>query len=301
MTGTSRRPVVVGMDGSAGALRAARYGAWEATRRNLPVRLVFAQPPAPLWGPRILLADDYRWERQWSRDMLIEAERRVTVTHPDVTIQTAVVAGSAASALVDESRHASLVILGTTAAGGVVGHLSGSVAAQVAAHAHAPVIVIRPTDDGDVDPAVATDRPVIIGLDGSPESERALAFAVEEAVARRAELHALYVWNVLEVHDIGPIVPDNFDADEEEKKALRLLTEATEGWASNYPDLTIDRHVVHGFDAVDALSRARYDAGMIVVGSRGHGGFLGLRLGSTVDGLIRRAGAPLAVVRGEPD
>lgn len=299
MTGASHDPVLVGMDGSAEALRAAAYGAWESKRRNVPLRLVFAHAPAPLWGPSILLAEDYRWERQWARDMLAEAEQRVIATNPDVTLQTAVVSGSAAGALVDESRQASLVVLGTRAAGGVIGHLSGSVAAQVAAHADTPVIVIRPAADVDVDPTLVTDRPVIVGLDGSIESEQAMAFAVEQALARGADLHAVYVWNVLEVHDIGPIVADEFDADEEEKKASRLLTEATEGWAADYPDLTIARRVIHGLDAVDALSRDGEGAGLIVVGSRGHGGFLGLRLGSTVDGLIRRAGPPLAVIRGQ--
>jgi nucleotide-binding universal stress UspA family protein len=302
MAGASHEPVVVGMDGSSEALRAAAYGAWEAKRRNAPLRLVFAHQPAPLWGPSILLAEDYRWERHWARDMLAEAEQRVIATNPDVTLQPAVVSGSAAGALVDESRRASLVVLGTRAAAGVIGHLSGSVAAQAAAHAHTPVIVIRPTVDVDVDvdvdPTVVTDRPVIVGLDGSVESEHAMAFAVEEAVARGADLHAVYVWNVLEVHDLGPIVASEIDADEEEKKAYRLLTEATEGWAADYPDLTIARRVIHGLDAVDALSSHGQDAGLIVVGSRGHGGFLGLRLGSTVDGLIRRAGPPLAVVRG---
>lgn len=297
MTGSSHGPVVVGMDGSAEALRAAAYGAWEAKRRNVPLRLVFAHAPAPMWGPSILLADDYRWERQWPRDMLVEAEQRVIAAHPDVTLQTAVVSGSAAGALVDESRSASLVIVGTRAVTGVIGRLSGSVAAQVAAHAHTPVVVTRPTDDLDVDATVITDRPVIVGLDGSVESEQAMAFAVEQAVARGASLRAVYIWNVLEVHDIGPIIPDDFDADAAEAKATRLLTEATEGWASSYPDLTISRRVVHGLDVVDALTRDGQGAGLIVVGSRGHGGFLGLRLGSTVDGLIRHAGPPLAVVR----
>jgi len=299
MTGASHDPVVVGMDGSAEAFSAAAYGAWEAKRRTAPLRLVFAHQPAPLWGPSMLLAEDYRWERQWARDMMAEAEQRVRATNPDVTLQTAVVSGSAAGALVDESRRASLVVLGTRAAGGVIGHLSGSVAAQVAAHAHTPVIVIRPTLDVDVDPTVVTDRPVIVGLDGSVESEQAMVFAVKQAVARGADLHAVYVWNVLEVHDIGPIVAEDIDADEEEKKASRLLTEATEGWGADYPALTIGRRVIHGLDAVDALSRDGQDAGLIVVGSRGHGGFLGLRLGSTVDGLIRHAGPPLAVVRGQ--
>ena len=58
------------------------------------------------------------------------------------------------------------------------------------------------------------------------------------------------------------------------------------------------RQVIHSVDPVDALTHARRDAGLIVVGSRGHGGFLGLRLGSTVDALIRHANAPVAVARG---
>ena len=48
MTGTPHGPVVVGMDGSAEALRAAAYAAWEAKRRNVPLRLVFAHVPASL-------------------------------------------------------------------------------------------------------------------------------------------------------------------------------------------------------------------------------------------------------------
>ncbi len=299
MTGVLHGPVVIGMDGSAEALRAAAYGAWEAKRRNTPLRLVFAHQPEPMWGPSILLANDYRWERQWAHEMLLEAEQHVAVANPDVTLQRAVVSGSAAGTLIDESKQASLVVIGTRAATGVIGHLSGSVAAQVAAHARTPVIVIRPTDDVDADPTIIADRPVIVGLDGSVESQRAMAFAVEQAVARGADLLAVYVWNVLEVHDIGPIIPEDFDADVAEKKASRLLTEATEGWSADYPDLTISRRVMHGLDPVDALSEAGHEAGLIVVGSRGHGGFLGLRLGSTVDGLIRHAGPPLAVVRGE--
>lgn len=122
-------------------------------------------------------------------------------------------------------------------------------------------------------------------------------FAVEQAVARNAQLHAIYAWNVLEVHNIGPIVAEQFINADEEAKALRLLTEATEGWTDRYPDLHIVRRVIHSLEPAEALARARQDAGLIVVGSRGHGGFLGLRLGSTVDALIRHATAPVAVVR----
>lgn len=299
MTSTVNGPVVVGMDGSDEAARAAAYGAWEAKRRRVALRLVFAHQPTPMWGPAMLLQDDYEWVADWVREILIKAEKDVAAAHPDITVETAVISGGPAAALVEESHRASLVVIGTRATGGLVGHLSGSVAAQVAAHAHAPVVVLRPNDPDATDATTFAASPVIVGLDGSGESEHALAFAVEEAVARGAELHAVYAWNLLDVRDIGPIVPDGYEAADEEAKALRLLTEATEGWSDRYPDLTITRRVVHSLDPVDALTKVSEGAGLLVVGSRGHGGFLGLRLGSTVDGLIRHAGAPVAVVRGE--
>jgi nucleotide-binding universal stress UspA family protein len=300
MINTVNGPVVVGIDGSDEAARAASYGAWEATRRQVALRLVFAHQPTPMWGPAMLLQDDYEWVADWVREILVKAEKAVTAAHPDTTVETAAISGGPAAALVDESRRASLVVIGTRATGGLVGHLSGSVAAQVAAHAHAPVVVLRPNDPDATDSATFSTSPVVVGLDGSPEAQLALAFAVEESAGRGAELHAVYAWNLLDVRDIGPIVPDGYEAADEEEKALRLLTEATEGWSDRYPELVIKRRVMHSLNPVDALTKASDGAGLLVVGSRGHGGFLGLRLGSTVDGLIRHAGAPVAVVRGEP-
>jgi nucleotide-binding universal stress UspA family protein len=296
-----RGPVVVGMDGTDEAMRAASYAAWEAGRRRVPLRLVFAHQPTPMWGPSLLIAaDGYRWEQDWVRDTLANAHKQVAAAHPDLTVHSAAVSASPAAALIEESKHASLVVVGTRATGGLVGHLSGSVAAQVAAHAYAPVIVLRPSSYADLDPATFATAPVVVGLDGSVESEAALAFAVEQAVARGTDLHAVYVWSTLEVHDIGPIIADDYVNADEEAKALRLLTEATQGWTERYPDLRITRRVIHSVDPADALAQASDGAGLLVVGSRGHGGFLGLRLGSTVDALIRRADTTVAVVRLDP-
>jgi nucleotide-binding universal stress UspA family protein len=136
---------------------------------------------------------------------------------------------------------------------------------------------------------------VVVGMDGSPESHRALEFAVEEAVARGAAVHAVFVWSVLDVHDIGPIVVEYLAA-EDEATAVRLVAEATRGWTERHPDLVITHRVVHASDPVDALVRLSGDAGLVVVGSRGRGGFLGLRLGSTGDGLIRHAESAVVVV-----
>jgi len=206
--------------------------------------------------------------------------------------------GYPAGTLVAESTRASLVVVGTRATGGVRGHLAGSVAAQVAAHAGAPVVVVRDTEPRYLDPSGFAGRPVVVGVDCSEESIAAFAFAVEQAVARNAELHAVLVWDLSHIHDAGPLSPDTFDTDVEGEKAERLLAEATAGWSEQYPDLVIVRRTVHDTDAVEVLAHAALTAGLLVVGSRGHGGFLGLRLGSTVDGLVRESPVPVAVVRG---
>lgn len=294
-----RGPVVIGVDGSPEATRAALYGAWEAARRKVALRLVFAHQPTPMWGSSALIQGDYTWEQNWVRDLLATATKAVADAHPEVHVEAITFIGGAAAVLVEESKQASLVVLATRATGGVLGHLAGSVAAQVAAHASAPVVVLRPTDGNDTDPTEFAGRPVVVGLDGSEESEHAMAFAVEQAVVRGVGVRAVYAWNVMQVHNIGPIIPDSFRISGERDKAERLLTEAVAGWSQRYPDLTITARPVHDMEPVDALVREGRDASLIVVGSRGHGGFLGLRLGSTVDGLIRHSIVPVAVVRGD--
>jgi nucleotide-binding universal stress UspA family protein len=293
VTTNAHGPVVVGIDMSGESRRAARYGAWEARRRRVPLRLVGAHAVALRQPAQVLFDGDL------VRAMLGTVEKEIAADHPDLHIDTATIMGTAAGVLVAESRSASLVVIGTRATGGLLGHVSGSVAAQVAAHSDAPVVVLRPTAFADDDPAAFDGRPVVVGMDGSVESEKAMTFAVDQAIARHAAVHAVYVWNILAVHGIGPIVAEMYINSDEAAKATRLLTEATAGWSDRYPDLTITRHPVHDMDPITALVRAGDGAGLIVVGSRGHGGFLGLRLGSTVDGLIRYATTSVAVIRGE--
>jgi nucleotide-binding universal stress UspA family protein len=290
-------PVVVGVDGSEEAVRAARYGAWEANRRRVPLRLVCAHQLVPPWGPAMVVADD-AWQHGWLRDVLAKAAAAATEANPDLEVQTAAVTGSTAAVLVTESHEASLIVLATHASGGVIGRLSGSVSAQVAAHADAPVIALRPSG-ADTDPADFIGKPIVVGVDGSGESQKALDFAVDEAIARGSAVQAVYVWDLFDVHDIEPLVETDYALADAAEKAERLITEATSGWCDRYPDLRISSIATHAFDPVATLAEIGSRAGLLVVGSRGHGGFLGLRLGSTVDGLIRTALTPVAVVRGD--
>lgn len=290
-------PVIVAYDGNQASHAAASYAAREARRRHVKLTMIYAHQPTPMWGPATPILDDYSWERDWARQMLTDGRNEVRSAFPDLEIDTKIMSGSAAGTLIDASATASLVVTGTHSTAGIIGHLAGSVATQIAAHAHAPVIVVRETAGSHADSAEAGR--IVVGLDGSDESQRALAFAVDEAVDRRASIEAVYGWCVPDVHDIQPFINRTYVLEEEKAKADRLIAEAVSGWSDRYPDLTITHQVVYTFDPVDALLQAATDADLIVVGSRGHGGFLGLRLGSTVDALIRVASVPVAVVRGE--
>jgi nucleotide-binding universal stress UspA family protein len=302
MTSTSRLPVVVGIDGSDDGACAADYAAWEAHRRGVELRLIFARQPASLLGPSDLILDAYAEDRDWVRSLLDRSVHEIVDAHPGLAVHATAVVGRPAGVLVDESAHAGLVVVGTRSSGGVIGHLAGSVAAQVAAHASGPVIVVRATLGRRYDGSMLTGRRVVVGVDGSRPAELAVAFAAEEAVARHAELHAVLAWSLLDA-DIARDVPRQpLDLDDAAVRADRLLDEALAGSLERYPGLTIRRHAVHDADAVRVLLDQSDGAGLMVVGSRGVGGFAGLRFGSTVDGLVRHATVPVAVVHSDlPD
>ena len=287
--------MVVGVGGSDGDRGAVEEAARRAERRRSVLRLVhMAQPLAPRWGPPEIIADLYAWDNERCAQVLATAAGWARAVAPDIEIQTTAAAGNVAGILIAESRRAGLTVVGTHARGGLTGHLSASVACQVAAHAASPVLVVRSAGE-------AGRQPVVVGVDGSATAEAALAYAIEDAAARSVPVIAVFAWSNWDVDGLGPIRPEQFSSVAEGDKALRLLTEATEGFTDRYPDLVIERRVVHDPHPAQVLSETAttVGAGLIVVGTRGHGGFLGLRLGSTADTLIRYADTPVMIIRDE--
>src|SRR5262245_14399879 len=173
--------VMVGVDLSSGSAAATDLAAYQAKRRHVPLLLVHGyldgMPYSTIGGdlhqPLAVAA------RHEARSRLTDLEIRTRADHPGLTVRSTLVAGGGASTLVELSRTASLVVVGARGSGGFAGLALGSVGAQVARHAHAPVIVARPTDVAE--PAAA---PVLVGVDGSGHSQAALGFALDEAAAR---------------------------------------------------------------------------------------------------------------------
>ena len=288
MTITTVAPVVAGVDGSADAQLAVDLAAWEADRRHAPLRLVYGFRPVYVCGVATIGYDLDRQVRDLD-DMLIAESARVSRRYPDLPVATEVVQGAPASVLLDESAAAQLVVVGSRGRGGFASLLLGSVSAQVATYATSPVIVMRP-------PAARGTRelpgngPVVVGVDGSTGSAAAVEFAFDEAAARGTGLIAVYVWGVMP-YDAG-----DDDPRVEQDGPDAALADALAAWQDKYPEVPVSHRAVHSLVPVHTILDHSADAGLIVVGRRGRGGFAGLSLGSVGDGLVRHAKAPVAVV-----
>lgn len=286
------KPIVVGVDGSQSSDLAVDWATDEATRRNLPLHLLNAWSAdfsAELIGSLLPV-----FERE-SSDTLQAAADRARAINPEVRITPRSERVGSAAALVNASLQADTVVLGSHGVGAVERVFAGSTSMQVAAHAHCPVVVVREARDGQ-----AGVRHVVVGIDGSAASMDAVAYAVTQAAQRGCALTVVHAWEVGLVEGTmalnAPI--EVWEGFEDERVAM--TAEAVAGWAEKCPEVKIHTKVVRGRPAA-ALVEASAGADLLVVGCRGHGGFLGLLLGSVSRAVLQLAPCPVAVVRPSHD
>jgi nucleotide-binding universal stress UspA family protein len=299
-------PVVVGVDGSAQSWQAVHAAAWEATQRGVPMLLThgYARDYPYLWygWTPPFVAPVYDGEPP-AKAGLDEAANRVRAAYPDLAVEVRLSSAAGAPALIEASANAALVVVGARGQGGFAGLSIGSVAAQTAAHAAVPVLVVRPPVPDDPEPDVTRPArpvphpgPVVVGVEGSPESDAAIGFAFEAAAHRHVALVALHVWWALPPGNLGPTRPGQYHDAEARDEARRLTAELIAGWSGTYPDVPVELRPVASMNPSYELIQASAEAGLIVVGSRGRGGFTGLLLGSVGRDLVGHADAPVAVV-----
>ncbi|MGW5718602.1 universal stress protein [Amycolatopsis sp. NPDC003865] len=287
--------VVAGIDGSSSAVQAAVWAGGEAARRGRRLRLVqvYALPqvsaPVAFGTHEQVRAGLAERAEEW----LAQAKDAVLEAFPDAEIVTAAREWSPVTALIQESQHADLIVLGSRGLGGFTGLLVGSTAVSIVAHAHCPIVVVRGRTPHDPPPVTG---PVVVGADGSPDSEAALGFACEEARLRETGLIAVHTWS--DVLADGMLRPHALQEDpaaiqqaERDKLAQQVAV-----WQEKYPDLAIEFDVTRGRPVRTLLDRGER-AQLIVVGCRGRGGFTGMLLGSTSQALIAHSPCPVAVVR----
>ncbi|WP_439381065.1 universal stress protein [Amycolatopsis lexingtonensis] len=295
MSGFVDGAVVAGIDGSSSAVEAAVWAGGEAVRRGRPLRLVqvytlpTVRAPAAFGTHEQVRAGLAERAEEW----LAGAEAAVLDADPAAEITTAAREWSPVTALVQESQHAELVVLGSRGLGGFTGLLVGSTAVSIVAHAHCPIVVVRGRTPHDPPPVTG---PVLVGADGSLDSEAALAFACEEARLRGTGLVALHTWS--DVLADGMLRPHPLEEDPAaiQQAERDKLAQQVSGWQAKYPDIAIEFDVTRGRPVRALLDRGEH-AQLIVVGCRGRGGFTGMLLGSVSQALIAHAPCPVAVVR----
>lgn len=290
--GRGTRRVVVGHDGSPDSLQALEWAAVEAGERRSRLSVLHAvHVGGGIARSAALLA---RYAREVGAELAEEGVRRAVEVdgapdrdciHPDIRL------GSPASALVLASSEADLLVVGSRGRGSVAAVLLGSVAFGVSARASCPVVVVR----GDAALRPGTRAPVVVGVDGSRAAEPAVVFAAEAAARSGAHLVVLAAWAAPGLAQAGY----GGAREEEVLTSLRQDAHAVAATAASaarrlQPGLDIEERVVAG-RAADALVASSAQAGLVVVGARGHGASTGLLLGSVSHATIHAACCPVAV------
>ena len=279
-----RMTIVVGVDGSAPAQHALDWAIREARVHDCALQLVHG---AVVVGGHAITPSTARLVTKASALLLDRVLAVARTEAPDLAITAALVRGPAALGLIDASADADLLVVGSHGHGGATSFVLGSVADACVRHAAVPVAVIRPE-------AVAqSGGAVVVGVDGSEGSLAALRWARCEAFARGSGLDVIHAWDAGFSTELAAIAVGVTEEIERDARAtLHSAVELTAGVGTEAPTEVL----VHDFPE-RALLEAANDATLLVVGSRGRGGFTSLLLGSVSRSCVHRAGCPVVVVR----
>lgn len=297
--------IVVAVDGSPASHAATHWAARSAALRQSSLTIAYVQPVdevAPWLDFPASLPAEYLAERDRQAQQIVDDALGVVVDAAADTrefpVDSLVLAGPKMPALIDLSRHATMLVCGRRGAGTLRGLLLGSTSSALLHHAHCPLAIIhgdvvhdrdRLGDGTDCADRLATG-PVAVGIDGSPASERATAIAFDEASRRGVELVAIHTWTDRTDFTFAAH-PGDLATHADEQLAQRLA-----GWGERYPDVTVRRVLGQGNPAHRLLEESS-QAQLLVVGSRGRGGFAGLLLGSVSSAVAQAARIPVIVAR----
>ncbi len=277
--------MIVGIDGSRGSAVALQWAIDHADRlgRVIPVTTFLSGPFEYGFGPRTEFdgaGEPYRSEA------ILQLAGFLEVHAPDLVDDGVVIEHRAGPGLVEAAEDAALLVVGTRGWSTRDDPSLGSVGTYCVRHAKVPVALI-PEDV----PPVHDRLSVVVGVDGSPQSVRALRWTLDH-VRHTAVVTAVRVTTA------GPIVGDPLSSSADAVEAvaedeLAACVQEVAARADGHPDLEV--LVVHG-DPRDTLGAAIGDTDLLVVGARGHGIVHRLMLGSVATALAHHPTLPTIIV-----
>jgi nucleotide-binding universal stress UspA family protein len=292
--------VVVGVDGDDTADDALDWAAAEAATRGNLLRIVHAfRPPLPA-DPYALVPqiNSFLPAATTAELVLQDAVIRAQSVASDIDVSTRLVRGSAARALIAETRQAgtrgvALLVVGTHSRSGLRGRLVGSVSMHAATHASCPVVVVRPAGDTGVVSGVAgTLARVVVGVDQSLSCTPAVGFAFEAARQRGIPLTMMHAWSPDPPTDSGMVSGAGTLA---QYFGRRTIEKALARWCNEFSDVPVVTELVCA-DPAQALVAESRGAALLVVGSQRRRHLLGAALGSVSQTVLHHAHCPIAIV-----
>lgn len=281
----ARKPIAAGTNGTPQSLAAVSWAARRAHRDHVP--LVILHVVDERW-----LSEPYPWRSvlQESGENILAAATARAQEIAALEVTTELLTGGVGRTLAGYSDRTSLLVVGSGS-----GHFGGALAdraLQVASSAEVPVAVVGPQETID-------RRGVVVGVDGSEEAVRAVAFAAAEADREGDDLTVVYAYSPPDRLPDAGFTPE-LVAELMEKEERIILSETVAGLMADYPDLTVHQRLEPGRDPARALVHAAEGARLLVVGNRGRGGISRLVLGSTAHGILKHLPCPTIITRIRP-
>ena len=267
------KAILVGVDGSHASYKATWWAANYAKHAGLTLQIVCAYSlpsyAAVSFDATYTAMGDDNAAHSDAQEILSKA--KAIADEQGVEAATLIVTGDPASVFVELSRNYNLIVIGNRGKGGLAERLLGTTSSSLPAYAYCPIVVVPYTDDdGNLMHLNNTITKVAVGSDESKWGLKALDIAADFATCWGAELDVISAVPNLKGVDGEDAVMESYKDDLEVR--IKPLQES-------HPDLKINKQIVSG-PAVSALTKASYDHDVVVVGSRGRGGFTGLLLGS---------------------
>jgi nucleotide-binding universal stress UspA family protein len=280
--------IVVGFDGSAQSRAALRFAVAQARRTRATVRVVTAYDYN--WGSGRFGGSEEAEQTVRARheSALAEAIEEIRPTADGITITGSAILGEPTPVLLNAGRSAALTVVGNRGRGGFGSLLLGSVSQKVATHARHPVVVVR----GSVD---TTTGPVVVGVDYTDHSEHTIGAAFEEAVRRGSSVIAIHAYEFPAAYGVMAMSVLPYKPEDLRDAEVAALETTLQPWREKFPGVPVEALVTRG-TAARVLVDVSSSAGLVVVGSRGHGGVAGTLLGSVSLQVLHHADCPVMVV-----
>lgn len=285
--------IVVGVDGSEQAHTALEWAAGWAAERGAGLTVLTARPGPTLSEPDYpAVTNILELSVERAKNSMNHAAEGARSTYPDLDVDTWWTLDSPAQALIDASGQADLIVIGTRQLGRITAFFVGSVGDHVIPRARGPIAIVPYAKEVD---RVGAGSTIVLGLDATAGPTPAVEWAFATAAATGARVEVLHAWAFDYLWESAAVGLEEEDLRNLLERERERLHEAIAPYVEQFPGVDVAPRIVRD-DPTTALTEASRSTPLLVLGTRGRGGFPGMRLGSTSRKVLRSTDCPTIIV-----